>query len=537
MDAQAVADRIFVNGRIWTGDPGAPTAQALAIAGDRILAVGTDSRIRALANRETAVVDLRGQFVVPGFNDAHWHFSPMQHADLMDVESVGEVLDRLKAYARTRPETGWLTGRGWGYSAFPDNLPHKKYLDAAFPDRPVFLWERDGHMGLANSAALALAKVDRDTKDPQYGRIEHDANGEPTGELKEGAVSLVSRLVPSLSAEERYQGLKRLMDQAAAYGLTSLQVASGLGPADLSAFQRVLSEGGLKVRFYVAVTLRNHATEDDLRAYKSLRAGNQGPLLKFGSAKGFVDGTVDAKTAAMLEPYVGGGNGIEMWSQEELNAAVSLYDREGFQVMLHAIGDKAIRMALDAYAEAAKVNGTSGRRHRVEHVEVPAVADLPRFRELGVIASTQAAFSEPDPTTLVNYSPLLGPERAARANGFKQFDDAGAVQAFGSDFPVFSMEVLRGIYHAVTRMTREGTPKGGYYPEQKIRVETALRHFTADAAYASFDEKVKGTLTAGKLADFVVLSEDIVRNPDRILKAHVLRTVMGGRESYRAPGI
>ena len=532
--ADGRADRIFVHGRIWTGDGARPVVQALAVAGDRILAVGTDAEVRALASSETAVVDLGGKFVVPGFNDAHWHFSAMSQADLVDAESIPELQDRLKSYARTQPETGWITGRGWGYSAFPNQVPHRKYIDALFPDRPVFLWERDGHMGLANSAALKLAKVDGNTADPEHGRIEHDADGEPTGELKEAAVGLVSRLIPSPSVEERYQALKVRMDQAAAYGLTSLQVAAGLNPSDMTAFQRVLSEGAMKVRFYVAVPLRKGAKEEDLRPYKSLRAGYQGPVLKFGSAKGVVDGTVDAKTAVMLEPYVGGGNGIANWTQEELDAAVALYDREGFQVMLHAIGDKAIRMALDAFQAAAKANGTSGRRHRVEHIEVPDLADLPRFRELGVIASTQAAFCEPDPTTLQNYSPLLGPERAARANAFKLFDDAGAVQAFGSDYPVFSMEVLRGIYHAVTRMTREGTPKGGYYPEHRISVEAALRHFTADAAYASFDEKQKGTLSAGKLADFVVLSEDIVSHPERLLQTKVLRTVMGGRESYRA---
>jgi len=329
--------------------------------------------------------------------------------------------------------------------------------------------------------------------------------------------------------------LKRLMDDAATLGLTSLQVASGTGPADLAAFQRVLSEGAMKVRFYVAIPLRKGVTEADLRQYKALRDSNRGPLLKLGSAKGFVDGTVDAKTAVMFQPYVGGGNGIANWTQEELDRTVAIYDREGFQVMLHAIGDKAIHMALDAYASAARANGSSGRRHRIEHIEVPSLEDLPRFRAQGVIASTQAAFCEPDETTLQNYSPLLGPDRASHANAFKLFDDAGAVQAFGSDYPVFSMDVLRGIYHAVTRQTRGGTPKGGYYPEHRISVETALHHFTVDAAYASFEEDRKGTLAPGKLADFVVVSEDIVRFPGRLLKTHVLRTVMGGRDTYRRP--
>jgi predicted amidohydrolase YtcJ len=208
------------------------------------------------------------------------------------------------------------------------------------------------------------------------------------------------------------------------------------------------------------------------------------------------------------------------------------------QVELHAIGDRAIRMALDAYERAARVNGTSGRRHRVEHVEVPSLADLPRFRRLGVVASTQAIFATPDATTLENYAPLLGPERAARANAFRLFDAAGAVQAFGSDHPVFTMDPLRGLHAAVTRTTPEGTPRGGWHPQHRLTVEAALRHYTRDAAWAAFAERERGTLEAGKLADFVVLSDDILQAPpSRILKARVLLTVMGGRETHRAPAL
>ena len=258
--------------------------------------------------------------------------------------------------------------------------------------------------------------------------------------------------------------------------------------------------------------------------------------IKFGAVKGLLDGTVDARTAAMLEPYVGGGSGLPMWPEDQLKRSAAAWDAAGFQIMLHAIGDKAIRLALDAFEHAARVNGTSGRRHRVEHAEVPDPADLPRFARLGVIASTQALFANPDQTTLENYAPLLGPARAARANAFGRFDQAGAVQAFGSDWPVFPMEPLRGIYCAATRQTPEGTPAGGWHPENRLSVEAALRHFTADAAYASFDEAEKGTLSPGKLADFVVLSQDLLAlPPERLLEAKVLLTVVGGRESFRSP--
>jgi predicted amidohydrolase YtcJ len=246
-----------------------------------------------------------------------------------------------------------------------------------------------------------------------------------------------------------------------------------------------------------------------------------------------LDGVVDAQTAAMFEPYTTGKNGIAMWKQEELNRTAAMYDQEGFQILLHAIGDKAIAMALDAYEYVQRANGIRDSRHRVEHIEVPRLSDLNRFKQLGVIASTQALFANPDQTTLLNYSPLLGPDRASHANAFKLFDDAGAVQAFGSDWPVFSMEVLKGIYCAATRQTPEGTPPEGYYPQHRITVEAAMHHFTVDSAYASFDEKVKGMLVPGKYADFVVLSENILEPPPtRILKTKVLRTVMGGNDTY-----
>jgi len=332
----------------------------------------------------------------------------------------------------------------------------------------------------------------------------------------------------------------------AAVGLTSVQNASW-SPADQPVYLRALAAGVLKLRFRLAPPIlpregaapkdhkvKSPLTAEDLKLYEELRNTFQGPLLKFGAVKGMLDGTVDAKTAAMFEPYVGGGTGITFWEQDDLNNTVALYDKEGFQVLLHAIGDKAINMALDAFEFAAKTNRTSGRRHRVEHVEVPRRADLPRFKELGVIASTQAIFANPDATTLLNYALLLGPERSSRSNAFKLFDDAGAIQAFGSDWGVFDFAPLKGIYYAVTRSTAEGTPTGGWYPENRISVETALRHYTRDGAYAGFDESIRGTLTPGKLADLVVLSQDILTiQPAEIPKTRVLLTVMGGRDTYR----
>jgi predicted amidohydrolase YtcJ len=533
---KAVPDRVFVNGRIWTGDRASPRATALAVRGDVLMAVGSDADVRALAGPRTAVVDLKGRFVAPGFNDAHIHFLVVDTVDLGEAKTVPEIQRRIRDYAAANKDKPWVVGRGWFYGAFPGGMPHRRLLDEAVPDRPAFMTGYDGHTGWANSRALALAGVTRDTPDPVGGAIVKDPSGEPTGVLKESAQRLVQRLVPPPTDAERYRGLRRRIEEAASYGLTSVQNAWFV-PEELPVYERVLAEGGLKVRIYWAQRFRKDATDADLAAARALRARFPGPAIKFGSMKGFLDGVVESSTAAMFDPYaVGSGSGHLNFTDEELFRATARYDREGFQVLFHAIGDRAIDQALRAFEHAAKANRTSGRRHRVEHVEVPRLADLARFKALGVIASTQALFANPDQNTLEVYAANLGPARASRAMPFKSIDDAGIVQAFGSDSPVFSMETLKGIYAAVTRTTPEGTPAGGWQPQERISAEAALRHFTVDAAYASFDEDRKGTLAAGRLADFVVLSDDILAPPaDRILKAKALLTVMGGRETFRAP--
>jgi len=546
--ARPHADRIFVNGKIWTADDARPQAHALAISGDKILAVGSNEEIRALAASDTAVMDLQGRLVVPGFQDSHLHFpgQSVKEVDLHGTETLKDFQQRLADFAKVHPELPWITGHGWGYSAFPNETVDKKYIDEVISDRPVYVSERDGHMGLANSKALEIAGITRATSDPPNGHLMKNANGEPTGEFKEAAQRLIGSHIPPESADDRYQALIQHMNEAAEAGLTSVQDAvTSLRTFGL--YERASSEGALKLRFRFAPLIlpkdggapRNHKletalTEADLAKYRELRETFKGPMLKFGAIKGVLDGTVDARTAAMFEPYVGGGTGIPFWDQDDLNKTVALYDKERFQVLLHAIGDKAINMALNAFEYAAKANGTTGRRHRVEHAEVPLLSDLPRFKQLGVIASTQAMFASPDATVLKNFAVLLGPARASHADSFKIFDDAGVVQAFGSDWGVFSFAPLPAIYCAVTRMTPESTPAGGWYPAGRISVEAALRHFTRDGAYASFDEGIRGTITPGKLADFAVLSKDILTMDHAdILKTRVLLTVMGGKDTYR----
>lgn len=533
------ADRIFINGNVWTGEEGRPRAQALAVRGPQILSVGTTAEIRRLAEKKTDVVDLKGRFMVPGFNDAHVHFMgaslSLDGVDLTGAWSVEEVQRRIAAFAAADSDRPWIVGRGWSYGAFPGGMPHKKWLDAVVSNRPAWITAYDGRTGWCNSLALSVAGITKATPDPENGVIVRDESGEPTGVLAEdAAMGLVRKLLPRLSSEDKHRALKKGLDLAVSYGVTSIQDAS-FDLEDLPVYQRVLNEGGLKVRFCSALPMGKNVSPDDLARYKELRDRSRGGRFRFGAVSGVVDGVVESKTAAMLEPYVGGGLGLANWTPEVLNRSVARYDREGFQILLLANGDRAIRMALDAFESASKANGTSGRRHRVEHVDVPQLSEIARFKPLGVIASTQAFFANPDKNTLEVSEVNLGPDRTSRTLPFKLIDDAGAVQAFGSGWAVFSSDVLKGIYCAVTRMTPEGMPPGGWQPQLRITAEAALRHFTKDAAYASFDEGVKGTLRPGQAADLVVLSDDILAPPpERILRARVLLTVLGGNDTYRA---
>lgn len=546
-------DRIFLHGKVWTADTAQPWAQAIAVSGDTLVAVGSDAQVQAMAAPDTAVVDLHGRLVTPGFQDSHLHFPgpSVDSVQLGDVTTLAEFQQRLADFAKAHPDLPWITGHGWGYSIFPGQVADAKYIDAVIKDRPVYLTERDGHMGLGNTLAIKTAGVTAATQDPPNGHIMKGKDGQPTGEFKEAAQRLIFAKIPPETTETKYRSMLVHMDEAAQDGLTAVQDAmSWVGPGNnIALFERALDADALKLRVRFAMVilpgegpysathkLAHPLTEADIKPYIDMRDKLRGPLLKAVAIKGQLDGTVDAMTATMKEPYVGTTNtGIPFWDSDELNQTVALYDKLGFQVMLHAIGDKAITQAVDAFAFAHKVNGTTGRRHRIEHVEVPDLADLPRMHDLGLIASTQPMFANPDETVLKNFDPLLGPKRNYKADSFKLFDDAGIRQAFGSDWNVFTFAPIQGIAAAVTRQTADGKPVGGWWPKGRISMEAALRHYTIDGAYATFDDDTRGSLVAGKLADFVVLSQDLTTiDPSQIRATKVLLTVMGGKDTWRS---
>ncbi|AMY07644.1 N-substituted formamide deformylase precursor [Luteitalea pratensis] len=535
-EAPEAPDLIVLNGKVWTGDGNRPEAEAIAIRNGRIVTVANSDVVRAMASAATRIIDVQGRRVVPGFNDAHWHLPLRQTADLTGAGTADEIVRRLKTFA-TGPADAWVLGDGWGPSDFPGLQPHRRHLDAAFPDRPVLITDRDGHQVLVNGRTLALAGITRDTPNPQNGRIGRDAKGEATGLLQEAAMSLVQRLLPPVSPDDADRAVLATLQKAATYGLTSVQDASASDPAGqrVAAYERAGRAGTLPIRVRVAMPFEMNVTPERLAELVRLRDEHRDRWLSFGIVKGVLDGTVDGHTAAMLAPYADRPNesGLPMWDQAALNAAVVAYDQAGLQIELHAVGDRAIRMALDAFARARSVNGTSERRHRIEHAELPSPEDLPRFRSLGVIASTQAMFASPDAITLTSFAPALGPERASRVDAFARFDDARIVQAFGSDYPVFTMEVMRGIHAAVTRQLPDGTPPGGWYPANRISVAAALRHFTVDAAFASREDQEKGALAPGRMADLVVLSEDVFAiPPERLWAVKATLTVVGGRVQW-----
>ena len=529
----------LVNGRIWTGNPAQPWAEAVAITREKIIAVGTNAQIAAVSNAQTKRVDLGGAFAMPGFNDAHIHFGGgalrLTQLDLNDSNSLAEMQSRLKRFAAENPAAQWIQGYGWQYSWIPGGLPTRQDLDKIVADRPVYLAAYDGHTGWANSNALELAGVNAQTKYAGYGEVVRDAAGEPTGVLKEGAQGLVRRKIPSPTRAEQLDALRRGLKLAASLGITSIQNAHG-DRNDLELYKELLDRGELTLRVGVAMSVRPATTQADLEKIAGAAREFSGSRLRVGAIKIVADGVIESHTAAMLAPYSDrpDTSGNSPYTQEQLNNIVAWADAKNLQVYIHAIGDRAVRMALDAFEHAAKTNGKKDSRFRIEHIETIAAADIPRFAKLGVLASMMPIHA--DPGTNEMWLRAAGPERGTRAFVWQRLLRAGATVVFSSDWPAaISVSPIRALHCAVNRQTTDGNPPGGWMPEERVSLDTALSAYTRGGAFAEFQEKSLGTIEAGKLADVIVLSADPFKMKSSELHTlRVVQTIFNGQAVHNA---
>jgi predicted amidohydrolase YtcJ len=535
-EAKPAADLVVTNARVWTGDPARPEAEGLAVVGERIVAVGTKAEIEAWRGAGTEVIDAGGRRVLPGFNDSHLHFfdgsAKLAQVQLKDARSPEELARRIAAHAQALPRGEWVQGGTWDDQAFArPRLPTRQDVDALAPETPVFVDRYDGHMALANGLALRLAGITRETKAPPGGEIVRDAAGEPTGILKDAAMGLVSRVIPPPSREARLRTLREGLRHAASLGVTSVQ-DMGPAPADVAAYAELLEGGELTVRLSAAPSVTRW--EDQARL--GLRRGFGSPWLRTGALKGFADGSLGSTTALFFEPYADapGTRGLladEMQPIEAMRDRLLKADAAVLQLCIHAIGDRAISTVLDLFEDVLKANGPRDRRWRIEHAQHVAPKDFARFAALGVIASVQPYHAIDDGRWAEE---RIGPERAKTTYAFRSFLDAGVRLALGTDWYVASLDPMETLYAAATRATLDGKRPGGWVPEQKITLAEAISAYTAGSAYAEFQEKDKGTLSPGKLADLVILGEDPFSiPPERLREARVETTIVGGRVVYR----
>ena len=551
---------VLTNGKIFTADARGTIAEAVAVEYDRIVAVGTNADItRAYTGART--IDLRGRLVTPGFNDAHIHFIggglSLLRVELVGAKTLAEAKARIAAKARELPPGAWILGRGWDHTLWGGQWPTRADLDAVAPNNPVFVQRVDGHVSWANTLALTKAGITRETRAPEGGEILHDTGGEPTGILKETAAALIARVVPEPSRAERMQAAERALAEARRYGITSIQDNSGYETVEL--YRELLRAGKLTVR--VAEWQNFEDTLEKLKQQRSEFALFRiSPLeIRLTALKGYVDGTLGSRTAAMLAPFADDphNSGIPRRPPEELTRMIVERDAAGFQIALHAIGDRANRMALDGF-QAAKSNphdvgvalvadasvsraelkemkrdveqDYALRRHRIEHSQVVAPTDFARFRDLGVIASMQPSHAISDKRWAQD---RLGEYRVQGAYAWHMMRSFGVRVPFGTDWPVEPINPYLGLYAAVTRRSVEGDPAGGWWPQQRLSIADAIRCYTAESAFASFEEKEKGQLAPGLLADMTVHSRDLLAiKPEEILQTEAVMTILGGKIVY-----
>ncbi len=543
--SQPAADLIVTNAKVWTGDANHPKAQAVAVFGDRIIAVGANADVEGLRGPHTRVIDAGGKLLLPGFNDAHVHFvngsRTLDQVQLNDATSAEEFTRRIRQQAAMTAKGEWILGGDWDETKWtPVRPPTKGLIDSFTADIPVYVDRYDGHQALANSAALRLAGITAQTPDPPGGVIVRDAQGNPTGTLKDAAKILVIKVKPPITHEQRLRAMRRGLEYAASLGVTSVQDMNDEATdsfADIGAYDELLQSGELTARVSVAAAISDWEQEAKI----GVRHAFGSSFLQIGALKGFADGSQGSGTGYFFEPYTNdpANSGLlhrQMHPISQMQDWIMSADAAHMQVCLHAIGDRAISTILDLYTEVFKTHPSADRRFRIEHAQHMAAKDFARFAELRVIASVQPYQAIDDGRWA---EARIGHERASRTYAFRTFLDHGVHVAFGTDWDVAPLNPLLTVYGAVTRATLDGRNPQGWFPEQKLSVEESVSAYTMGSAYAEFQEKEKGSITPGKLADMVLLSDDIFSiDPTNIRDVKVLKTIVGGRviwDSSRKP--
>jgi predicted amidohydrolase YtcJ len=530
--SKPAADLVILNANVWTGDDAQSQAQAVAVLGARIVSVGSNAEVSLWRGADTKVLDANGKLLLPGFNDAHVHFvsggEQLDSVQLNDVTRTDEFIRRIAEQAKKTPKGEWILGGDWDETKWtPPNLPTKEMIDPVTPDNPVLLSRYDGHSVLANSLALRLAGITAQTPDPPGGTIVRDAQGNPTGDLKDAALDEAYKVVPPPSHDQVMRAAKRALEYAASLGVTSVQ-AMNPDYADVAVFSELLEEGQLTTRIYAAPLI----TGVDDQAKIGIRHAFGGPYLRIGAVKAFADGSLGSRTAYFFDAFSDQADNHGLLSNEMqplslMRDRMMKADAAGLQICTHAIGDQAISMVLDLYTDVVKAHRGAERRFRIEHAQHMAEKDFARFAQLDVIASVQPYHAIDDGRWA---EARIGHDRASRTYAFRTFLNHGVHLAFGTDWDVAPLNPLLGVYAAVTRATLDGKNPQGWFPEQKLTVEEAVHAYTMGSAYAEFQEKEKGSITVGKLADMVLLSDDIFSiDPVKIREVKVLKTIVGGK--------
>ena len=525
---------LVVYGRVWTGDSARPWAGAVAVAGDTVAAVGDSAEIADLLGPETRILANGDGLVTPGFMDGHLHFLDggfqLASVDLRPANAKGEFIERVAGFASERKPGEWIVGGDWDHERWPGTpLPSRDWIDSVTPDNPVLLYRLDGHMALANSAALRLAGVDRNTRDIPGGVIVRDRSGEPTGVLKDEAMGPVQAVIPAPTEAQRDAALKRALEHAAARGVTAFAHVS-VPLSELGAYLRAKRDATLTARAALYFPIEDWRAVADTVA----KLGRGDDWVWIGGVKGYMDGSLGSTTALFYAPYEDdpSTSGVLTTPEDSMRAWVGAADSAGLQVVVHAIGERANGLLLSIFDSVARAHGDRDRRFRVEHAQHLRREDIERFPKLGIIASMQPYHAVDDGRWAEK---RIGPERIRTTYAFRSLLDRGAVLAFGSDWTVAPIEPLLGIYAAVTRRTLDGKHPDGWVPQEKISVEEALRAYTAGNAYGVFAEDRRGKLAPGYLADLVLLDRDLTRIPPEALEqAAVVATVVGGRVVYEA---